>query len=64
MQVGTIMSSTPSSRRRTTSCLLCIESDAIVGNFNARQTSGGQYWRPDPSWPAAPLDWQWWIDDS
>jgi hypothetical protein len=40
MQVGTIMSSTPSSRRRTTSCLLCSESDAIVGNFNARQQVG------------------------
>jgi hypothetical protein len=34
---GTIMSSTPSSRRRTTPCFLCIESDGIVGNFSARQ---------------------------
>lgn len=31
------MPSTPSSRRQTTSCLLCIESDGIVCNFNARQ---------------------------
>ena len=31
------MSSTPSSRRRTTPCFVCIESDGIVGNFNARQ---------------------------
>jgi hypothetical protein len=34
---GTIMSSTPSSRRRTTPCFVCIESDGIVGNFDARQ---------------------------
>ena len=34
---GTTMSSTPSSRRRTTPCFVCIESDGIVGNFNARQ---------------------------
>ena len=34
---GTIMSSTPSSRRRTTPCFVCIESDGIVGNFSARQ---------------------------
>lgn len=31
------MSSTPSSRRRTTPCVVCIESDGIVGNFDARQ---------------------------
>ena len=35
--VGGIMSSTPSSRQRTTLCLVCIESDGIVGNFSARQ---------------------------
>jgi len=34
---GTTMSSSPSSRRRTTPCFVCIESDGIVGNFNARQ---------------------------
>ena len=34
---GTTMSSTPSSRRRTTPCFVCMESDGIVGNFNARQ---------------------------
>jgi hypothetical protein len=32
-----VMSSTPSSRRRTTWCFLCIESDGIVGKFSARQ---------------------------
>ena len=31
------MSSTLSSRRRTTPCFVCIESDGIVGNFSARQ---------------------------
>jgi hypothetical protein len=35
--VAIIMSSTPSSRRRTTWCFLCIESDGIVGKSSARQ---------------------------
>ena len=33
---GAIMSRTPSSRRRTTPCFVSIESDGIIGNFNAR----------------------------
>jgi len=53
LQIGTIMSSTPSSRRRTTSCLLCIESDAIVGKFQCAATAGGLAYRtvsgPKPS---------------
>jgi hypothetical protein len=36
-----IMSSTPSSRRQTTWCFLCIESAGIVGNFSARQQPFG-----------------------
>jgi hypothetical protein len=46
------MSSTPSSRRRTTPCFVCIESEGIVANFNARQQfCGPEFEIPDNTIP-------------